>query len=230
MTTPPPIVKICGLRTVAHALAAATAGASHIGLVFAPSRRRITPAIAQQLVAELRAHPAGQHVTVVGLFVNTRVADINAVCQQCGLDEVQLSGDELPSDAAGICRPVIRALSLADSPQERAWRMLLPPATHTPHTVPVGGLALRFAACPWIVDASHGTGTPADWNAAHVLAQQYPVLLAGGLTPANVAAAIAAVRPAGVDVSSGVERDGQKDNDLITAFVQQAQQALHDTP
>jgi phosphoribosylanthranilate isomerase len=194
-----------------------------IGLVFAPSRRRVTPEQAAALVAALRQHPAGARVAVVGLFVNTEVAQINAVIEQCGLDYVQLSGDELPQHAAGIRRPVIKSLRLNDSATDAAWLALA--AGTMPQAAPV-----ELAPCPLLVDAHKpgsygGTGTLADWSRAAELAHQRPLLLAGGLSPANVAEAIAQVQPWGVDVSSGVETDGAKDPARIEAFIRAARDA-----
>jgi phosphoribosylanthranilate isomerase len=191
-----------------------------IGLVFAPSKRRVTPEQAAALVAALRQHPAGARVAVVGLFVNTEVAQINHVIEQCGLDYVQLSGDELPQHAAGIRRPVMKSLRLNDSPTDTAWLALA--AGKTPQAA-----SLELAPCPLLVDAHKpgsygGTGTLADWTKAAELARQRPLLLAGGLAPDNVAAAIAQVQPWGVDVSSGVETDGVKDTARIEAFIQAA--------
>jgi phosphoribosylanthranilate isomerase len=194
-----------------------------IGLVFAPSRRRVTPEQAAALVAALRQHPAGARVAAVGLFVNAEVTQINSVIEQCGLDYVQLSGDELPQHAAGIRRPVIKSLRLHGSATDAAWLALA--AGEQPQAVP-----LDLAPCPLLVDAHKpgsygGTGTLADWDRAAELARQRSLLLAGGLSPDNVAAAIAQVQPWGVDVSSGVETDGMKDTARIEAFIQAARNA-----
>lgn len=207
-------IKICGLSTVEHALAAARAGADLIGLVFAPSRRRVSPDQAAAMTTALRTDPSGARVRLVGLFVNEPADQINAVSDSCGLDYIQLSGDETPAQAAGIARPLIKALRLNGQPGEAAWLQAL--QTGTP--------AVQFAPCPLIVDAHvagayGGTGTLANWERAAALARQVPVLLAGGLTPENVAAALATVQPWGVDVSSGVERDGTKDTARIAAFI-----------
>jgi phosphoribosylanthranilate isomerase len=212
------IVKICGLSQPEHALAAATAGADLIGLVFAPSRRRIAPDQAAALVQVLRQHPAGTRVGVVGLFVNEQPATINAISAQCGLDYVQLSGDETPAQAAGIDRPLIKSLRFDD--QSTTW-LAQPDQT-------------RMAPWPWLVDAHvpgsyGGTGTLADWERAATLARQHPLLLAGGLRPDNVGQAIRQVQPRGVDVSSGVEHNGHKASDLIAAFVQAARAASRPT-
>lgn len=199
------VVKICGITSPEHMLIAAAAGADYLGLVFAPSRRQVTLEQAQSLVHTLRS--AGYSTPVVGLFVNASPVAMRTVVQTCALDVVQLHGneplhvlDEIPA------LPVWRAVRLAAAPDEAAWL-----ASHDPRIT-----LLVDAAVP---GAYGGTGATADWQAAATLAQQRRIVLAGGLTPRNVHAAITQVRPWAVDVSSGVERDGFKDNGLIAAFV-----------
>jgi phosphoribosylanthranilate isomerase len=205
------LVKICGLRSVEHALAAAAAGADMIGLVFAPSRRQVSPAEGAAVAAALRAL-GPRRPRVVGLFVNEAPGAIAAVAATVGLDAVQLSGDEPADDAAAIGLPLLKALRLDGSAREAAWLERAGP----------GCMPLVDAHVP---GAYGGTGVIADWDRAAALAAATPILLAGGLTPANVAAAIVAVRPRGVDVSSGVERDGVKDPAMIEAFIEAARSA-----
>jgi phosphoribosylanthranilate isomerase len=205
------IVKICGLRTLEHALAAAEAGADMIGLVFAPSKRRIARAAAAALVAALRAHEVGRRLQVAGLFVNEPAETINALSAQVGLDLVQLSGDEPPALADALALPVIKAIRLDGGAHEAGWLR-------------------RTAERPVMIDAHvpgayGGTGHRADWGRAAELSRRRPVLLAGGLSPENVAEAVLEVRPWGVDVSSGVELAGGKDVGLIRAFVANARAA-----
>jgi phosphoribosylanthranilate isomerase len=205
------LVKICGLRTVEHALAACTAGADLIGLVFARSRRRVTVEEGAAIAAAVRAG-AGPRPRIVGLFVNEPPAAVAAVAQAVGLDLAQLSGDEPPEDADALSLPLIKALRLDGSAREDAW-------------VRRAGPRLTLLADAHVPGAYGGTGVLADWARAAELARRAPLLLAGGLTPENVAAAIAAVRPAGVDVSSGVETDGVKDSAKIEAFLEAARAA-----
>lgn len=207
-------IKICGIRTIEHARAAAEMGTDMLGFVFAPSRRQITPEQAKMIISAVRQHETVQRVTMVGLFVNEQPDQINSVVKSCGLDVVQLSGDETPEQAAAICCPVIKSLRLDDTDQEHAWLDAVS-VRHSP---------VHFAACPLIVDAHvpgayGGTGVLADWQRASILARTQRLMLAGGLTPENVAAAVRQVCPWGVDVSSGVERDGQKDVSRIDAFI-----------
>lgn len=215
------LIKICGLRTVDLALAAATAGADLIGLVFAPSRRRVTVAEAQAIAAAVRALPPPRPV-IVGLFVNEPADVIAQIALATGLEAIQLSGDEPPDFPIPHGLPLIKAIRMTGDASEQAWLARIAAA---------GPLAKpRLPALSALVDAHvagafGGTGMVADWAKAAQLARQVPTLLAGGLTPANVAQAIAIVDPLGVDVSSGVERDGQKDAGLIADFIRAARAA-----
>jgi phosphoribosylanthranilate isomerase len=191
-------IKICGITRPDDARAAAAAGASAIGMVFWPgSPRAVEAATARAIVAAL---PAG--VPAIGDFVNQPVDEINTAINDGGLFGVQLHGDEPVEMIARIRRPVIRAVSIESSAS-------------------VGELPPHVTV---LLDAHDprrrgGTGTTIDWTAARAIAERRHVVLAGGLTPGNVAGAIAEVRPYAVDVSSGVESSpGVKDHDLIAAF------------
>jgi phosphoribosylanthranilate isomerase len=208
------LVKICGLRTVDLALVAATAGADLIGLVFAPSRRQVSIAEAQHIAAAVRALPPPRPL-IVGLFVNAPAADVAEITAIVGLEAIQLSGDEPPDYPIPKGLPLLRAIRMTSTPHEEAWLARIAAAPSVDSGLPPM-LALVDAH---IAGAYGGTGTQADWSRAARIARQVPTVLAGGLTPENVAAAIAQVQPLGVDVSSGVERDGQKDPALITAFI-----------
>ncbi len=204
------VVKICGLREPAHAVWAAEQGADLLGFVFAPSRRQVTAQTARRCIEAARA--AVPAVRAVGVFVDASADELRSVADEAGLDLIQLHGSE-PASAAASARGVVRAIRPRPEQSEddvlgevRRWTN----GTPSPEYL--------------LVDAYHpiaagGTGEVADWVIAERVARAWPTLLAGGLTPANVASAIAAVRPAGVDVSSGVERDGAKAPDLIAAFI-----------
>ena len=195
-------VKICGITRLEDAEAAVEAGASAIGFVFWPkSPRFIDPYRARAIAARLRPF-----VTPVGLFVNQAREHVNAVASLVRLGAVQLHGDETPEFAASIAAPVIRALPIE---QANAW--------------PEGTTLLLDAHDPV---QRGGTGRTIDWTAAAAIASRRRVLLAGGLTPDNVAEAIAHVRPFGIDVSSGVERaPGIKDHQRLRALFE----AVHDS-
>lgn len=213
-------IKVCGLIEPEHALAAAEAGADMIGLVFAPSRRQVTNERAARVVEALRSRDV--RPLVAGVFVNASPEQIDAIAREVGLDVVQLSGDETPQQVAKCAheRPVIKAIRLpggmrADEAEEilREYEACVAPER------------VRF-----LIDAHRpgeygGTGQVADWLLSARLAERHNIMLAGGLHPGNVAAAVAQVRPWGIDVSSGVERDGTKDAGLIRDFIEAARRA-----
>ena len=200
-------VKICGITRVDDALHAAAHGADALGFVFWPkSPRFITPARAAEIVAELPPS-----LMTVGVFVNEPIDGVIDAVQRAGLTTVQLHGDEPPAYADAIAWPILRAMSL-DEVALTAW-----PAETT-----------------FLLDAANaatrgGTGRTIDWDRAAETARRRKVILAGGLTPDNVAAAIRSVRPFGVDVSSGVEAaPGAKDLEKVAAFIANAKAAGED--
>ena len=197
------LVKICGITRAEDAEAAVAAGAGAIGFVFWPeSPRFIDPYRARKIAALV-----SPFVTVVGVFVNQPLDYVNAVASLVPLGAVQLHGDETPAFASGVSRPVIKAVSVGVDTRVWAPRTTLLLDVHDPAT-------------------RGGTGRTIDWTAAADVAAQRKILLAGGLTPDNVADAVARVRPFGIDVSSGVERaPGIKDPQRLLALFE----AVHDT-
>ena len=200
-------VKICGLSTTDQILTARHVGVDLFGLMFyEQSSRYIHPQVAIEI---LKSYEDGQmSPDTVGIFVNKEADYINDVVEAVGLHFVQLHGDESPEFCTRIHRPVIKALRLNENshPQlveeyfHSTWRILLDTPT----------------------DKWGGTGEAHDWTLARCIAQDRPIFLAGGLTPANVGEAIQQVHPWGVDVSSGVETHGKKDIKKIQAFVENA--------
>jgi len=202
------LVKICGLRTIEHALTAADAGADMLGMVFAASRRQVSPAQAATIAAAVRAAPGVRQPLLVGLFVNEAPERILAIARQCSLDAIQLSGDEASEIAAQLPGyRLLKAIRHDGRPGEHDWLA----SKQTP--------AAHLLIDAHVPGSYGGTGVLADWGHAAELARRRPIILAGGLTPENVGAAIQQVRPWGVDVSSGVETDGSKDSAKIRAFV-----------
>jgi phosphoribosylanthranilate isomerase len=200
-------VKVCGITRVDDALHAVDHGATAIGFVFwAHSPRFVSAEEAAEIVAKLP-----DHVTTVGVFVNESVEGIRAVAAKTGIIAVQLHGDEPPEYAQAIGYPILRSANVdtADA-VGNAW----PPTTTL------------------LVDAADpvrrgGTGQVVDWSRAAELARRRPIVLAGGLTPDNVVAAVAAGRPDGVDVSSGVEASaGLKNPEKVAQFLAKARSAL----
>jgi phosphoribosylanthranilate isomerase len=197
------MVKICGIMRQQDADAAIACGASAIGFIFWPdSPRFIDPYRARKIAKALPPF-----VSTVGVFVNQPKDYINGVASLVPLSVVQLHGDEQPAFASELSRPVMKAITRADGARSWPEKVTLLFDVHDP--VKRGG-----------------TGRAVDWNAAREVARQRPIVLAGGLSPENVAEAIAAVQPWGLDVSSGVERSpGVKDRDRLTALFAAIDQA-----
>ncbi len=208
-------VKICGLRDTASAKVAVEAGTDALGFILAPSRRQIAPERIREIRAEI-AGAADALPPLVGVVVNASAAEIAESVETSGVDMIQLSGDERPEMLDELEVPVIKALRFAtgtavDEARREIARWLDRPRPAT-----------------WVLVEGHvpgsygGTGTVADWALAARLAEEFPVWLAGGLAPDNVAAAVEQVRPFGVDVSTGIETDGVKDAAKIRSFIEQA--------
>ncbi len=192
-------VKICGITRQIDATRACDLGADAIGLNFWPkSKRCVTVSGARKIV-----RAASPLVWVVGLFVNASRDEINETISRVGLNAIQLHGDESVRDTTGYPVPVFKAVHVKDK-------------------VPT----IRFKT-PLVLDAQQpgfgGGGVAFDWSLARQIAREHEVLLAGGLTSDNVASAINAVRPLGVDVASGVESSpGIKDLKLMRRFIEAA--------
>jgi len=195
-------IKICGITRIEDGLAAARLGADAVGFVFhRASPRHIAPGRAASIV---RALPA--FVTTVGLFVDMDDAGVRAVLEEVQLDLLQFHGVEDPAFCERFARPYIKAVAVAPGVD------LLQSAAN--YATSRGLLLDAF------VPGMHGgTGATADWSAIPA-SLPLSVILAGGLTSGNVGAAIRAIRPWAVDVSSGVEREkGVKDHDKLAAFI-----------
>ena len=193
-------VKICGITRVEDAQAAVAAGANALGFVFWPkSPRYVDPARARDIVATLPPS-----VTPIGVFVDQPADEVNRVANEVGLGAVQLHGSENEAYVRTMTRPVVKAVAVAGGPAPAvdAWTSDVTVLLDVHDPVKKGG-----------------TGKTIDWTMAAEIAKRRNVVLAGGLTPDNVAAAIAQVRPYGIDVSSGVESaPGIKDHERISAL------------
>ena len=215
-------VKICSIQAVEHALAAADAGANFIGFNFVPGvRRQLGVDLARGMVQEYRERRAILGPKLVGIFANQPLSQVNYILAQCGLDMAQLSGHEPMKYTLRVERPVIQAIHVpANQPQDLMVDLLhrLLEEMESHDILPL--------LDPQVDDAPGGTGATFDWAIAQELAPSHSFLLAGGLTPDNVAQAVQQVRPWGVDVSSGVETDGLKDPEKIRSFIQNARISL----
>lgn len=203
-------IKICGIRDAVTARAAAEAGADFIGVVFAESRRRVSTEQALEIADAVRDYPTG----VVGVFVNAAVAEVNRLAARCGLDRVQLSGDENWEYCRQIERPLIRAVRVPPGWGEEELAGKLAEGRRE-----LGGREAVYLLDTYDRQRYGGTGRTFDWGIAVKAAAEFPLMVAGGLTPENVGGVVAGLGPWGVDVSGGVETGGIKDAARIRAFV-----------
>jgi phosphoribosylanthranilate isomerase len=212
-------VKICGITNLADARVAAEAGADAIGLNFYAASPRCCPL---ERASEIAA-ATPPHVCKVGVFVNAAADEIRRTARAVPLDLIQLHGDEPPELLREIRPlPILRAVRIQDDLSQFGAYLA---ACHRAGAMP--RLVLVDALCP---DQYGGTGNTLDWdflvqNRRHL--RGMPIVLAGGLTVENVAAAIATVRPWAVDAASGVEKaPGTKSPEKVRQFVSAAKQAL----
>ena len=215
-------VKICGLTNLEDAQTAVSAGADYLGFIFyPPSKRSVDINTAKAIVQTLRAAPSCP--VLVGVFVNETGERMAEILAEVGLDLAQLSGEEVPflvgderSPIYGRSYKALRPASLAEAEADAEWYA-------------VDGNQLPSL----LIDTYHptlrgGTGETGDWEMSAQLAQTIPgLMLAGGLNADNVAEAVRQVRPFAVDVASGVEASpGQKDPELVRAFIRNAKTAV----
>ncbi len=218
-----PIVKVCGVRSPEVAVAVAEAGADLIGLNFAAaSRRRTDPGTAATMASAVRSGARGRAPIVVGIFVEQGASEIAAIARMVGLDAVQLSGECNPAtcrdvhDACGL--PVVAVARLADDGSSHARAHALAEVT---------GVAAVLVDAPGTVG---GAGHPWNYALARDLVDTLAkggvrVLVAGGLSPDNVADALRTTGAWGADVATGVETGGQTDPDRVRAFIEGARLA-----
>lgn len=197
-------VKICGITSEADALLAVAFGADAVGFIFAPSPRRVTPSLVGDIVKRLP-----REVLTVGVFRDESRQRTVEIANSVGLGAVQLHGRETPDDARWV--------------RERV------PCTIKGFTAGEAAIARfgEFGADYLLIDGSNpGSGAVFDWRLAEGVADPTRMFVAGGLTAANVADAIAYLHPFGVDVASGVESSpGVKDPQKLRDFVSAARRA-----
>jgi phosphoribosylanthranilate isomerase len=201
-------VKICGITNSEDALTAVEYGADALGFVFAPSARRVDVATVIDVVGKLPPF-----IVKVGVFADSDLAEVRETMSICGLDMVQLHGREGPEFCAALFPRVIKAFTAADIP---------PP-----------GEVAHYPAAALLLDREKGvgrddTGDSRLWDLAREIAEHSRVILAGGLTPENVAQAIETARPYAVDVARGVESEpGRKDRGKLRDFLAAAKEVRH---
>ncbi len=215
------IFKICGLRDASHALVAAEAGASFLGFNFVHGvRRQLMEEQGQAIIQEYRRQRDAGGPKLVGLFANQPLDEVNRIIASCGLDFAQLCGDEPPAYWRRVDAPVFRQVKVREYPSMDMT--ISETLRQVEEVVQNDGIPLldRYEE-----GALGGTGRAFNWSIAARVAEEYDIILAGGLTPENVKEAISTVNPWAVDVSSGVETGGIKDPRKIVAFAQAARNA-----
>jgi phosphoribosylanthranilate isomerase len=199
-------VKICGMTNMEDSLRAASLGVDALGFIFAPSPRRIEPALAKKIILALP-----KTLLRVGVFVNEEEKEIQRVAKYCGLNALQLHGEESPEYCQRFFHPVFKAIPIRDfeslKVMEKYEDVSILLDTYSP--VQAGG-----------------TGSPFSWEIALKAKEKRDFILSGGLNPGNVGRAIKKLRPWGVDVCSGVEMiPGKKDLLKMTDFVREVRKA-----
>ncbi len=208
-------IKICGLKTIENSLTACEAGADMLGFNFyKPSPRYIAIDACREIIIKIKAtYPL---IVCVGVFVNHSLDQVKAIIAETGLDLAQLSGDETPADLEHLGASGFKALRPVKRREARLAIKALPTRTVPP----------AFLLDKYQKGAYGGIGKTGNWKLAAEIAKEHPILLAGGLDPKNIAAAIQEVQPWGVDVASGVEvTRGVKDPEKIKDFIQKARSA-----
>ncbi|USB31717.1 phosphoribosylanthranilate isomerase [Paenibacillus sp. YPG26] len=197
-------VKICGLTSKESAWAAIEAGADAVGFVFAEGRRKIHPELVKEIIRTLPPY-----ITTTGVFVNEELNRVNQIAELCGLDLIQLHGDESPDYCSLVARPVVKTIHMGAEG-----------ADHEDSLNQYEGVVRGLLLDTYVKGETGGTGKTFPWEDVQKLRIRTPVILAGGLHSGNVAQAIRLTQPFSVDVSSGVETNGMKDPVKMTDFVQ----------
>jgi phosphoribosylanthranilate isomerase len=213
-------IKICGLSNVEDALAAADAGADFLGIIFEPHSQRCLDADdAKTLVQSFRARWQKEEPRWVGVFANQPLEEVNHLLAYCNMDMAQLSGHESPEYCGQLVRPALKVFHVRnDTPAQEVMKEVKRSLTVYQDS---GHMCMLDTFKQGLLG---GTGQVFDWEVAQALAHDHSFLLAGGLRPDNVSEAMRQVRPWGLDISSGVETDGQKDAAKIAEFITQVRQ------
>lgn len=222
-------VKICGIRNLDNALAAIDAGVDFLGFNFVPtSKNYINPEKAKEIIDFIRhsGDPAPDgagnsrikrgkdsgkiRMTIVGVFQNERIGRLLEITEKLGLDLVQLHGSEDSNYCKQIKKPIIKAFMISSDFEVESVKEEMD----------------KIKVQYYLIDREkRGEGEVLNFSKAKTLASNYPLFLSGGLNIENIAEAVSIVRPFAVDVSSGVETNGVKDNEKIRQFIQRVKEA-----
>ena len=208
-------VKICGIKSLDSALAAAKAGAGFLGIVFEPhSKRYLGPDSSKALIDSFKVHWNLDRPLWVGVFANQPLEEVNHILNYCNLDVAQLSGQETPGYCENVIRPVLKVIHINDdAPTETSLRDADRLLTKYKETC---DLLMLDTFKQGVLG---GTGQQFNWDIGMELSTRHSLMLAGGLNPENVSQAILTMQPWGLDVSSGVETNGEKDVSKIASFI-----------
>ncbi|MBN1106672.1 MAG: phosphoribosylanthranilate isomerase [Deltaproteobacteria bacterium] len=203
-------VKFCGITNDRDAMLAVTLGVDALGFVFAPSSRRVSPEVARRIIQGLPPF-----VQTVGVFVNENPVRVEEIVRFCGLDMVQLHGDEPPDLCKTLMPRTIKAFRLKGEPDLQSLESYR-------------GKVRAFLFDTYVEDRRGGTGKTFDWGLALSGKEMgVPVILAGGLNPGNVCEAVTVVRPYAVDVGSGIEESPGKKSFFLMKKLLQRMREIH---
>lgn len=203
------LIKICGITREGDARYAADSGADLLGFIFVENTPRFIEPEAAGLISSVV-----QNAEYVGVFMNESNGKVNGIAEQAGLSFVQLHGDESPDFCMQMNRPVIKAFRIMPEMNEvDIYRLISPYKDCTEYIL----------LDAWHPVAAGGTGHSFNWSTAEKLHQEFRIILAGGLKPENIRQAVEVVKPAGIDVSSGVELSpGIKNHEKISQLIKSA--------
>ena len=203
-------IKICGMTNAEDAVGAAELGADAVGFVFAPSPRQVSAEKAREIIMALPPF-----IQTVGVFVDEDPGKVTSIADSCCLDMLQFHGKESAAYCRRFAQRVIKALRVKDQDRLEGCS-------------DYSGVVAALLLDTYVPDRYGGTGLTFDWNLARQAKRYGRIILAGGLNPDNVAAAISAVRPYAVDASSGLEKEaGVKDHEKMARFIQAVRVSVH---
>ncbi|MQG19478.1 MAG: phosphoribosylanthranilate isomerase [SAR202 cluster bacterium] len=207
-------LKICGLKELDNVLTAIDSNVDYIGFVFVPnSKREISSKKATTIIKNIKRKKPNLKQKFVGVFANQSPEEISEIISNCGLDMVQLCGDENESFWSKIPTAIIKQIKINENiPLNELLNQIEPEIEKINQHNHIALLDKK------IKGIHGGGGEKFNWEIAKILTKNHEFILAGGLTPKNIKSAIESVQPWGVDVSSGVETENSKDNNKISDF------------